>query len=477
MPFPHPNPMPSYWLSETSGSNTDLSKHRTTETLPHEADVVVIGSGYSGAAAAYYILQEDDSPNSNSKPKTETKGKPKVVILEARDACSGATGRNGGHILPNPYYSAARNSEKYGAQTAQELTAFEIQQLFDVKRLVEQENIDCDFELTRAIGVFLDRREAEPTVAAFAAYKGLKAKGYKFPDDLHFISDQKKAEQVSGVKGALVAFTHTAASLWPYKLVMGLLRRCLDMGANLQTNTPVVGIDRASDGSGGWIIKTPRGSIQTPKIIVATNAYLPALLPEFEDKIVPARGIACRIAVPENPNRPAPHLNNSYTIRFGPQEYDYLISRTDGSIVVGGAKQRVLLNDAYWQNNTDDSQLIPGAAGYFDGYMQRLFHGWEDSGAKVTHMWTGIMGYSADLMPWVGEVPEKQGVYVLAGYTGHGMPRILGCAKAIAALVRGDARSMEETEVPAPYWITGDRLARKDNVAREYMAGSRPARA
>ncbi|EHY54737.1 hypothetical protein HRR83_004138 [Exophiala dermatitidis] len=471
MSFPHPNPMPSYWLSE---SDSDLSKHRTTEMLPQEADVVVIGSGYSGAAAAYYILQEDESADSDLNSNAKAEGKPKVLILEARDACSGATGRNGGHILPNPYFSEAKNEERYGPQTAQELTAFEIQQVFDVKRLVEKENIDCDFELTRAIGVFLDRREAEPTVAA---YKDLKKRGYGFPDDLHFISDQKKAEQVSGVKGALVAFSHTAASLWPYKLVMHLLRRCLDMGANVQTHTPVVGIDRASDGSGGWIVKTPRGSIQTSKIIVATNAYLPALLPEFKDKIVPARGIACRIAVPENPNRPAPHLNNSYTIRFGPQEYDYLISRTDGSIVVGGAKQRVLLNDAYWQNNTDDSQLIPGAAGYFDGYMQRLFHGWEDSGAKVTHIWTGVMGYSADLMPWVGEVPDEQGVYVLAGYTGHGMPRILGCAKAIAALVRGEVRSMEETDVPAPYWITADRMARTDNVAREYMAGSRPARA
>ncbi|EXJ85630.1 hypothetical protein A1O1_05996 [Capronia coronata CBS 617.96] len=455
MPLPHDNPMPSYWLSFPS----DLSKHRTTEELPQEADVVVIGSGYSGAATAYNLLQKDGGK------------KPTVVILEARDACSGATGRNGGHVLPDLYFNASSYEKRFGPRTAEELTSFEMQQVIEVKKLVDREQIDCDFELTRAVGVFLDNRVAAPTIAA---YKDMKARGYQFPDDLHFIADPKKAEQVSGVKGALAAFSHTAASVWPYKMVTHLLRRCLGWGANLQTHTPVLSISDAPDAAGRWSVRTARGQIRAKKVVVAANAYIPSLLPEFGDKIVPARGIACRIAVPDG-GKPAPHLNNSYTIRYGPQEYDYLISRTDGSIVVGGAKQKVLLNDANWHNNSDDSQLIPGAAEYFDGYMQRLFHGWEDSGAQVTHIWTGIMGYSSDLMPWVGELPGKPGIYVLAGFTGHGMPRILGCATAIASLVRGDVQYLSETKIPPPFWITKDRLRMKNNIAREYMAGSRPS--
>lgn len=312
--------MPSYWLSYPS----DLSKHRTTENLPQLADVVIIGSGYSGAAAAYHILEEDDGR------------RPSTVILEARDACSGATARNGGHLKPDLYFNASLYEKTFGPGVAVELTKFEVQQVLDVKRLIEKEQIDCDFELTRGIDVFLDRRVAEPTVAA---YKEMKAKGYQFPDDLHFVADPKKAEQISGVKGALAAFSFTAGSVWPYKMVSHLLGRCLSWGANLQTNTPVLSISRAPTSDGRWILKTPRGEIRAKKVVVATNAYLPTLLPEFGDKIIPARGIACRIAVPEHGKTP-PHLNNSYSLRFGPQEYDYLISRTDGSIVVGGAKQR-----------------------------------------------------------------------------------------------------------------------------------------
>jgi len=396
MPLPHPKPLPSYWISPPS----DLANHRTTEDLPEEVDVLIIGSGYTGAATAYYLLQNPD-------------GRPSTVILEARDACSGATARNGGHVKPDLYMNTTVYEKMFGAKVARELTDFEIQQVLDVKRLVETEDIDCDFELTRAIDVFVDRRISGPTIQA---YQSLRESGYEYPDDLHFISNPQKAEQVSGVKGALAAYSFTAGSIWPYKLVCHLLRRCLEWGANLQTHTPVLSLSEGSDDNGYWTVTTERGSIRTKKVVLATNAYTSTLLPDFHDKITPARGVATRIAVSDGGKR-APHLNNTYCIRYGPQEYDYLISRTDGSIVVGGAKQVVLTDESYWHNNINDSELIPGADGYFNDYMQRTFYGWEDTDAKVTHIWTGAMGYSSDLMPWIGELPEKRGLYVAAGFT------------------------------------------------------------
>ncbi|KEF58515.1 uncharacterized protein A1O9_06441 [Exophiala aquamarina CBS 119918] len=452
MSLPHDNPTLPYWLTHHS----DLSKHRTTEELPREADVIIVGSGYSGAATAYHLLKKDDG------------NRPSVVILEARDACSGASGRNGGHLKPDIYFGATINEKSFGTKAAEELMKFEIEQVLDVKKLVERENIDCDFELTRAIDVFTDHRVLDPVVAAVT---DMKTRGFPFPDDLHYIADPKRAEQVSGVKGALAAFTFTAGSVWPYKMILHLLRRCLEWGASLQTHTAVSTISRTSDGR--WVLETPRGQITAKKVVVATNGY--TLLPELESKITPAKGVACRIAVPEDGKR-APHLNNSYAIRYGPGEYDYFISRTDGSVVVGGAKQAVLAKDEYWHNNTDDSELIPGAEKYFENYMQRMFHGWEDSGARVTDIWTGIMGYSADLMPWVGEMPGKPGIFVTAGYTGHGMPRVLGCSVAIAGLIREDIKSLKETNVPQPYWITEDRLHVQGSSVREYMAHSRTAR-
>ena len=449
------NPTTSYWLSHDSG----LSKHRTTNELPSEADIVIIGSGYSGATAAYHILQG-------------TSDRPSVVILEARDTCSGATGRNGGHLKPAPYSSALSNEKRFGTKIAQDLLRYEVDQLWHVKKLVEKESIDCDFELTRAIDVYTDKQEAESILATFQALKGA---GFEFPDDLHVVTDPQKAERVSGVKGALLVFTFTAGSVWPYKLISHLLRRCIEWGANLQTFTPVSSIENSSTGDGRWILHTARGAIVAKKILVATNAYTSGLLPELKTRIVPVKGIACRIAVPAD-GKPPPHLNNTYSIRFKPQEYDYLIPRTDGSIVVGGAKQVLLLDDDNWLDNVDDSALIPGAEQYFDKYMQRTFNGWEESDAQVTDIWSGIMGYSADLKPWVGEIPNRPGVFITAGFTGHGMPQILGCSAAVAALMRGDVASIEATGLPQPFWITKERLHNETNLIRGYMAGSRPTR-
>lgn len=75
--LPRKNPTVSYWQDPPDG----IADLRTTEILPTSADYVVVGSGISGAFIALNILK--------AKPEAQ------VVLLEARSACSGATGRNG----------------------------------------------------------------------------------------------------------------------------------------------------------------------------------------------------------------------------------------------------------------------------------------------------------------------------------------------------------------------------------------------
>ena len=77
-PFPHPTSTLPFWRTQPD----ELDIHRTTEELPTKCDVLIIGAGYAGASTAYHVFKDNASP-------------PSVVILEARQACSGATGRNG----------------------------------------------------------------------------------------------------------------------------------------------------------------------------------------------------------------------------------------------------------------------------------------------------------------------------------------------------------------------------------------------
>jgi hypothetical protein len=80
--FPHKNPTLPFWRTQLH----ELDDHRSTEELPESCDILIIGGGYAGIAAAYHLLCGQDSSN-NSRPS--------IVLVEARQACSGATGRNG----------------------------------------------------------------------------------------------------------------------------------------------------------------------------------------------------------------------------------------------------------------------------------------------------------------------------------------------------------------------------------------------
>jgi hypothetical protein len=95
---PQSSPTTSYWQEFPPFSAEEgLVDHRTTPDLPSKADTVIIGSGITGAAVAWNLLfgngpgqQPSDGENDDAK-----EGETKILMLEARGACSGATGRNG----------------------------------------------------------------------------------------------------------------------------------------------------------------------------------------------------------------------------------------------------------------------------------------------------------------------------------------------------------------------------------------------
>ena len=83
--YPNPDSTLPFWRTEPH----ELDNHRSSDKLPTECDVVIIGAGYAGIATAYHLYDDNPSP-------------PSIVLLEARQACSGATARNGKFVLSCP---------------------------------------------------------------------------------------------------------------------------------------------------------------------------------------------------------------------------------------------------------------------------------------------------------------------------------------------------------------------------------------
>ncbi|GES58013.1 FAD dependent oxidoreductase [Aspergillus terreus] len=435
--LPVDNPTRPFWRLQPH----PLDELRSTPDLPEQSDIVIIGAGYTGISTAYHLLK---LLGSHDKPY------PAITILEARQICSGATGRNGGHLRPDVYNQIPMYIERHGVDAGREIAEFELSHLQAIKKLLVEEGIDCDYNITRNMNVYLNDEDAEK---GRKTYEALVALGLSFTDDLQFTS-KKNAEGVSGVKGAKACLSYTAATLWPYKLIMGLLSKTVDSNAiNVQALTPVTSV--TSDDS-GHVVSTPRGSIRTSKVVYASNAYTFGLLPEYATSIMPSRGIICHIDVPEG--KQAPFLPYSYVVRSEDGKGNsYLISRPDGSIIVGGAHYTFHDDKPQWFGVIDDSTLIEPTKDYYHGYMQRIFKGWEDTGAYVKEMWTGIMAYSYDTNPHVGEVPGRPGQYICAGFTGHGMPVIYLAAKGLAEMVY-NGKPFEEVKLPRLYKTTAERI-------------------
>ncbi|KAF9695241.1 hypothetical protein EKO04_007212 [Ascochyta lentis] len=433
--FPVAGAVPSSWRKHVG----PIDNHRSTESLGTHADIVIIGAGYVGASIVHHLIEEHarcDRPL------------PSILILEAREACSGATGRNGGHLKPDPLFRAASVLETHGKAVAEHVASFEAHQVEAIRDLVKREGIDCDFEETKVADVCFYNAGRDKIKADLA--KVAKA-GISTAQEIEY-SEGSEAERVSGVRGAVSCLTYSAARLWPYRLVTHLLEKAVSLGVKLQTHTPVTNISAAHTDAQDhrWLVHTPRGSIRTTTIVYATNGYTSALVPEMKGKIVPVKGMVAQLA-----GANVPKLTHSYMMRFSEYEYDYMIPRPDGSIILGGAKRDFYKNLDEWFDVVDDSKVIEVARRYFDGYMQRHFHGWEDSGVGTEEVWTGIMGYSNDGFPYVGPACGRPGQYMCAGFSGHGMPQIFFSAKAVAAMIMtGNA---EEVDLPAPYRISESR--------------------
>lgn len=102
-----------------------------------------------------------------------------------------------------------------------------------------------------------------------------------------------------------------------------------------------------------------------------------------------------------------------------------------------------------------------------------------------------MLGYSSDLLPYVGEHPDRPGIFICAGFTGHGayalpdeadlsgMPRIPGCTRALSSLARAfldatetipkHARAAFDAALPKPYLLSRERLESKENRIKDAM--------
>ena len=104
---------------------------------------------------------------------------------------------------------------------------------------------------------------------------------------------------------------------------------------------------------------------------------------------------------------------------------------------VGGARA---LEDGAAVGNSDDGTTSEVVGAYLRRFLAECFPKLgEGGGVAVEAEWTGVLGFTSDGKPIVGEMPSRPGVFVAAGFNGHGMPQCFGAGKAIACMIAAAA--------------------------------------
>ncbi|KXH66313.1 hypothetical protein CSAL01_06816, partial [Colletotrichum salicis] len=424
--------------------------------LPPSADVAIIGAGISGAFIAHRLLT-DESP---SRPKS-------VLMLEARAAVSGATGRNGGHIKPDCYRGFTAYSKLHGPKVAVAQCTFEAANHRETLSFIRENGLGEEIDLVeyRSADVYLTENTWK---AGLASYNGFKEAGGDVSEIT--VLSKAEAEETLRITSCFGAITFPASSLWPYRLAMAMLRKSLDAGLQLETNTPVLEVSQADGYSGRWFITTSRGNITVNKVIHATNGYASHLLPEIDGRIIPLKGHVAAITPP--PAYVDLPLSTSFAF-VSDENYDYLVQRPGSQkfLIWGGGEGAHPNGHEGGYGDCDDSFAVPEVLDFIKEGPSRIFKGWKESiespssGVRdpVPFAWSGIMGLSKDLLPFIGELPGKPGQYLIGGYHGHGMARVFLSTKAFCELFLGQK---VDPHIPLPYFDLESRLKDPVNMFR-----------
>jgi glycine/D-amino acid oxidase-like deaminating enzyme len=474
VPPPVASPLPSYWHNPKSplANYKDKSESRTE---PFVYDYIIIGSGISGTLTAHNLLLH--SPSS------------RILMLEAREACSGATGRNGGHTKAASYRTYLQHKEELGKEEALKIVRLEYANILATHTLAKELRIECENEVCNTVDLLYDEETFEAgkeAIEALRADSSLKEReeGGMAWYQTHSVEEARKrfwaadcnSNSAVPEKEELVgAFEYLAGRINAYKFTTGILEKCVKKGLLLCTNTPVSEILPSSGAEGLWDVVTPDSTIRTRQVILATNGYTPHLLKSLQGAIVPLRGQITAQRPGRAAKFPTP-LPTTYSFIYK-SGYEYMIPRplpTGGQhIVIGGGLGREPEGGANEFGTIDDSSLNPRISNYLHGSLTGYFgsNNWgedakDEKSERVVQEWTGIMGTTADGRPFVGEVPGMKGVWISAGFNGHGMVLCLKSAEALVHML-SEGKGLEW--FPESFLITEERLRKSTFNGRTDM--------
>ena len=358
-----------YWWSDAK------PEFVAQEEWPSNADVVIVGAGYTGLSAALTLLDSGL----------------KVIIIDKEIAGFGASSRNGGITSGKIKPSIRELKAKFGLDLSKQIVEEGNLARKDLYNFIKKEKIDCDLKIngmfvgaTSKKGLENQKKESDFNFRTI----GIENKIIEKKDVPDFIESNK---YVGGI------FDDKIGSIHPAKLVKSMIHLVLKKGGLIFDKTTF----KKSERNGKkFNILTNKGLVKSNHLIIATNAYTDKNIPWLRKKLIPV--ISEMISTCEIGNNRVNSLMPKLTT-FGESLnlFYYFRPSPDGKrILIGGRRVR-------YNNENPTKKLKSG--------LLEIFPGLND--IEISNHWYGFVTFPVDQIP---KLVMHEGIIYAAGYCGSG---------------------------------------------------------
>jgi gamma-glutamylputrescine oxidase len=360
-----------------------------------EVEACVIGGGVGGLSCARRLAMHG----------VET------LVLERSTVAGGASGRNGGFLLAGvaAFHNDAR--DLYGPERNRRIYARTVAAQQEIYELAETLGLDDAVRRVGSLRVAVTEAEAERVRGQVQALRE-----DAFPGEL---VERDELPAVLRPRGLCACLVEHDAALHPVRWYRALAEAAEQAGARIYEGTAARGpVPAPGEGE----VQTAGGAVRARHVVVAADAALSRLVPEYAGRV---RARRLHMVASEPTERVVEQLVYP---RWG---YEYFQQRPDGRLMLGGFSD---LDGA--ASYTDREEGSPEIWARLESYL----HDELGLDTRVSHRWVGLVGYTEDQLPFVGEVPGRPGLHVAGGYSGHGNVPGYVAGQEIADAIAGVAR-------------------------------------
>ncbi|WP_454286193.1 NAD(P)/FAD-dependent oxidoreductase [Rhizobium arsenicireducens] len=347
-------------------------------SAPERVDLAIVGGGLQGLSAAFAAARRGLS----------------VRVIEARGLGEGASGLNGGQVIPGLKHDPDRLLRHFGERRGEALIDFASGTADAVFKLIQSEGLDVEHDRSGWI-------QAAHTPEAFTAAEERNRQWGARGADVTLLNGAEVA-LLTGAGGYVGGWLdRRAGTINPLAFVFELARLATEAGARIATGTRAVRLRR--DGA-DWQVETTAGHpVSARSVVVATNAYSDGLVAGLARSLVPLHSFQMATA-PLPPDLREVILPHGQAVSDSRRIVVYYRKSPDGRLVFGGrGRMAEPKSEKDWK--------------HLQSAMIRLFPALD--GVSVEHRWFGRVAVTPDHLPHI-HAPEK-GLLAVAGCQGRGV--------------------------------------------------------